>query len=548
MPKFAIGVDYGTNSVRALVVNIANGEEVGTSVWNYESGEHGILLDDKDVHLARQNPADYLKGFYESVREAVRSASEHCAEFSVDSVVGIGVDTTGSTPIPVDQDGTALALKSEFQGNLHAYVWLWKDHTGYAEAEEITLKAAKYGYLSKCGGTYSSEWFWSKILRCRRVAPEVFNAAFSWVECQDYIPGWLVGNQNPLTIPRGICAAGHKAMFSETWGGLPSEEFLSELDPALAALRSRLYSHTLTADQVAGHLLEVHAHAVGLPAGIPVAVGAFDAHLGAVGSGVEPGTMVKIMGTSTCDILIGGADTPDIEGVCGIVPGSVVPGYMGIEAGQSAVGDLFNWCVNHLGGSHEELTTEAELLKPGESGLVALDWNNGNRTILVDPLLSGLIVGQTLHTSKAEIYRALIEATAFGAKKIIDRIEEGGVRIDKVIVCGGIGEKSPLAMQIYADVLNRTIQLSRSAQTCALGSAIMASVAGGGHSNVGDAVAVMTGMKDQVFVPTSPSVEIYNRLFEVYSLLHDAFGIEGHYVDLSGVMKSLLQIQREVTA
>lgn len=544
MPKFAIGVDYGTNSVRALVVNVETGEEIGTAVFDYPSGESGILLDENDVHLARQNPADYMAGFYASVREAVEEAKMHDG-FRIDGVVGIGVDTTGSTPLPVDQFGTPLALLDEFKQNLAAYAWLWKDHTSYAEADEITEKAGKYGYLAKCGGTYSSEWFWSKVLHCKRTAPDVFAAAYSWVEAQDYIPGWLVGNQNPATIARGICAAGHKAMFHTEWGGLPSKEFLAELDPDLPALRDRLFDTCQTADQLAGHLLSEHAEKVGLPSGIPVAVGAFDAHLGAVGSGVEPGTMVKIMGTSTCDVMVGDASTPDITGVCGIVPGSVIPGLMGIEAGQSAVGDLFNWWVNQMDGTHDALSEDALKLQPGESGLVALDWNNGNRTILVDPLLTGLVLGQTLHTTKAEVYRALIEATAFGARKIIDQIERSGVKINKVIVCGGIGEKSVLAMQIYADVLNREILISRSAQTCALGSAIMASVAGGAHPNVLSAVAAMTGVKEIRFTPTETAVNVYNQLFSLYDQLHDAFGREGHQSDLSRVMKDLIRIQKE---
>ncbi len=544
--RYTLGVDYGTNSVRALIVDVSNGNEIGTSVWNYETGNAGVHEDDKDVHLARQNPADYQKGFYEAVKGALADAAS-VGGFNVSQVIGIGVDTTGSTPIPVDADGIALALKPEFKGNLHAMAWLWKDHTGYAEAAEITEKAKAFPYLKKCGGTYSSEWFWSKILRCKRVAPDVFAAAHSWVEMQDYIPGWLVGKSKPSDVPRGICAAGHKAMYHTEWGGLPSKEFLSLLDPDLASLRDRLYDDCLTADQVAGQLLPEHASATGLPAGIPVSVGAFDAHLGAVGSGIREGTIVKIMGTSTCDIMIGGSDTPDIPGVCGIVPGSVVPGFMGIEAGQSAVGDLFNWCVDKLGsGSHEDLSVEALKLKPGESGLVALDWNNGNRTILVDPQLTGLIVGQTLHTSAGEIYRALIEATAFGARKIIERIEEYGVPIKEVVVCGGIGEKSALAMQIYSDVFGRPIRISRSAQTCALGSAVMASVAAGAHGSVLEAAKAMTGYKDVEYHPHEAAVGVYNRLYQIYTALHDAFGMAGNAVNVSGVMKELLEIRREV--
>ncbi|HLO99494.1 MAG TPA: ribulokinase [Fimbriimonas sp.] len=539
MSKYTIGVDYGTNSVRALIVDIQTGEEISSSVWDYASVPTGVWLSDADVHLARQHPADYQQGLYESVRGALAAAKG----LDVANVIGIWIDTTGSTPLPIDEDGIALALKPEFKGNLHAMAWLWKDHTGHAEAAEITEKAASYPYLQKCGGTYSSEWFLSKILRCKRVAPDVFAAAYSWVELQDYVHAWLTGKVKPNQIPRGICAAGHKAMFHEAWGGLPSKEFLTTLDPALADLRDRLYDTTQTADQSAGELLPEHAEKLGLPAGITVAVGAFDAHLGAVGSGVKPGTLVKIMGTSTCDIMIGDAATPDIQGVCGVVPGSVVPGYLGIEAGQSAVGDLFNWLVAQFGSEHATLNEEALKLTPGESGLVALDWNNGNRTILVDPLLSGLIVGQTLHTTRAEVYRALIEATAYGSRKIIERIEESGVPITEVVVCGGIGEKSPLTMQIYADVLNRPIKTSRSAQTCALGSAIMASVAAGGHPDTLTAIAAMTGTKDEVYTPCPEAVGTYNKLYQIYGQLHDAFGIKGTTSDLSQVMKKLFAIQ-----
>lgn len=546
MSKYTIGVDYGTNSVRALIVDISNGEEVGSAVWEYASTPTGVWLDDNDVHLARQHPGDYQQGFYESVKGALAEAKIN-ASFNTEDVIGIGVDTTGSTPLPVDAEGTALALKPEFKGNLHAMAWLWKDHTGHAEAAEITEKAQGLPYLAKCGGTYSSEWFWSKILRCKRVAPDVFDAAYSWVELQDYVPAWLVGKSKPSDIPRGVCAAGHKAMYHEDWGGLPSKEFLALLDPALADLRDRLFSATQTADQKAGELLPEHAEALGLPTGITVAVGAFDAHLGAVGSGVKPGTLVKIMGTSTCDVMIGDAATPDIKGVCGIVPGSVVPGFVGIEAGQSAVGDLFNWLVAQFGSDHATLNQEALKLKPGESGLVALDWNNGNRTVLVDPRLTGLIVGQTLHTTRAEAYRALIEATAYGSRKIVERIEESGVPIQEVVVCGGIGEKSPLTMQIYADVLNRPIKTSRSAQTCALGSAVMASVAAGGHPDTLTAVAAMTATKDEVYQPNPEAVATYNKLYGIYTQLHDAFGIKGTQSDLSGVMKDLLEIAEDAT-
>ncbi|MBV6459469.1 MAG: Ribulokinase [Fimbriimonadaceae bacterium] len=553
MPQttFSLGVDYGTNSVRALIVDTRDGREVGSAVWNYRHGEDGIVLDAKDPHLARQHPQDYFDGFSAAVKAALEIASAD-REFQKDKIVGIGVDTTGSTPVPVDARGTPLACIADFGDDPNAMAWLWKDHTAWAEAGEITELAERRDepYLKKCGGTYSSEWFWSKILHCARVAPAVFEKAFSWVECQDLVPAWLTGETDPLKLKRGVCAAGHKAMFHADWGGLPSEAFLRELDPRLPGLRSRLYQRTHTADQEAGKLTAERAADSNLPAGVPVAVGAFDAHLGAVGSGVCLGTMVKIMGTSTCDILVGDESLPDIPGVCGMVPGSVIPGQIGIEAGQSAVGDLFNWCAKQLHGgenAHAELNRDAAKLRPGESGLLALDWNNGNRTILVDPLLTGLLIGQTLHSTPAEIYRALIEATAFGARKILERIESYGVAVERIVVCGGVAVKSELTLQIYADVCNRPIQVSRTEHTCALGAAICGSVVGGVHADIPAAIAAMTGIKPTVYLP-SASAGLYDRLFKLYSRLHDAFGIRGTESDLSGVMKELLSISKEARA
>ncbi|NBC10481.1 MAG: ribulokinase, partial [Planctomycetes bacterium] len=349
--QFSIGVDYGTNSVRALIVDVADGTELASAVFDYPSGEAGILLDPADPNVARQHPGDYIEGFYKSVRQAVSKAKKSPG-FAPDRVIGLGVDTTGSTPIPVDRDGLPLALQERFKDELAAQAWLWKDHTAHAEAAEITEKAAQHrdGYLNKCGGTYSSEWYWSKLLHCKRTSPKVFKAAYGWVELADFIPGFITGHTDPDTMPRSVCAAGHKAMYAAQWGGLPSEEFLESLDPALAPLRQRYAETALASDQKAGELTAEVAKRVGLPAGVPVAVGAFDAHHGAVGSGVKPGTLVKIIGTSTCDIMVAPGDVKleDIPGVCGLVPGSVLPGMIGIEAGQSAVGDIFNWFVRSL--------------------------------------------------------------------------------------------------------------------------------------------------------------------------------------------------------
>lgn len=552
--QFALGVDYGTNSVRALVVDLETGAEIAEAVYDYPSGEAGILLDPKDPNLARQNPADYLSGFEQSVRQAVEAAQE-IAEFSPEAVVGIGVDTTGSTPIPVDRDGTALAMLDEFQGDLAAQAWLWKDHTSHAEAEEITAAAKEQGlpYLAKCGGVYSSEWYWAKILHCMRTAPKTAEAAYSWVEMADYIPAQLTDNTDPDKLARSICAAGHKAMYHADWDGLPGKAFLDSLEPGLS--RFRYETEALPSNRSAGNLSQKYAEKVGLPAGIPVAVGAFDAHMGAVGAGARPGVLVKIIGTSTCDCMVAPLERPlpDVPGLCGIVPESIVPEMYGLEAGQSAVGDIFNWMAAQLtpaeysvdGDAHTRLTEAASELRPGESGLIALDWNNGNRTVLVDPLLTGLLVGQTLHTTAPEIYRALIEATAFGALTIINRLEEYGVAVEEVVNCGGIAEKNPLVMQIYADVCNRPMKISRSGQTCALGAAIFGAVVGAAYPDVASAQKKMTGVKETVYEPDPERVAVYAKLYALYKTLHDAFGTKEASGSLAHVMKDLIAIRTQ---
>ncbi|MCW5555744.1 MAG: ribulokinase [Verrucomicrobiae bacterium] len=573
---FTIGLDYGTNSVRALVVNTANGREVGTAVWNYEHGTAGVILS-RDPNLARQHPADYVKGAEVTIRRALADAKRNVRGFKPGQVIGIGVDTTGSTPLPVDANGQPLAFQKKFAKNPAAMAWLWKDHTGVAEAAEITdlAKGIRPQYLAKCGGTYSSEWFFSKILHCRRTAPEVFDAAHSWVELADYVPAALTGTEAPDKLTVGICAAGHKAMFNAEWGGYPDAEFLSQLDPKLGALRARLRPTAKSIDESVGGLTADWAKRTGLPAGIPVAVGAFDAHLGGVGCGIKPGALVKIIGTSTCDMMVvpvvsgtgvspvqgAGADRQDacpttgkladIPGLCGIVNGSILPGFYGLEAGQSAVGDIFNWFVNYIQpggktGTHETLTKAASKLQPGESGLLALDWNNGNRTILVDQRLTGLLLGQTLYTTPAEIYRALIEATAFGALTIINRFEEYGVKVEQIINCGGIAEKNPVVMQIYADVTGRPMKVSRSAQTCALGAAIAGAVVGGAHQDYASAQKAMTGLKPRDFKPNPKAHDIYRRLYPLYRKLHDAFGTKEWNGNLFDVMKELIQIRNTV--
>jgi len=548
----SLGLDYGTNSVRALIVDCANGAELGTCVVDYPGGHQGVLLDRNDHHLARQNPADYLYGLESAVRGALLQAAG-TPGFSPETLVGIGVDTTGSSPLPVDAQNRALALDPKWEKDLNAQCWLWKDHTSHQEAAAITRLAAEHRphFIAKCGNTYSSEWFWSKIWHCLKIAPATFDAAFSWVELADWVPSVLAGVTDPRAIKRGVCMAGHKALYCDEWGGLPDKEFLKRLDPKLAELRDRLYEKAHDATESAGKLCPEWAAKLALPAGLPIAIGEMDVHYGAIGSGVREGTLVKVIGTSTCDCGVVSADKvlPDIPGICGIVKGAILPGFYGIEAGQSAVGDIFKWWVEVVcqgdDALHGELTREASGLRPGQSGLLALDWNNGNRTILVDPMLTGLLLGQTLYTSRAEIYRTLIEATAFGARAIIERLKQYGVPVENVVCAGGIAEKNPLAMQIYADITGCTIRIAGSSQACALGAALSAAVLAGTHKDFPTAQEAMTSLKDVAYVPNAENKKIYDPLYRLYLLVHDAFGGVTKSADLSGVMKELIAIKEK---
>lgn len=549
---FTIGLDYGTNSARALVVDCADGREIGTAVVDYPSGNQGILLKSSDHHLARQNPADYVFALEKATLQALEAARAADPNFSNDQVVGIGMDGTGSSPLPVDASNTPLSCSPEFSENLNAQCWLWKDHTSIPEAGAITEIAGRLRpqYLAKIGGTYSSEWFWAKIWHCLKVDPAVFDAAYSWVELADFIPAVLAGVTDPREIRRGVCMAGHKALYAEDWGGLPDEEFLSALDPKLAPLRDRLFTEAHDASAIAGNLCPEWAAKLGLTAGIPIAIGEMDVHYGAIGCGVDEGTLVKVIGTSTCDCAVVSADktVADIPGICGIVKGAILPGYFGIEAGQSAVGDIFKWFVEGVLGDpslHGKLTADASALLPGQSGLLALDWNNGNRTILVDQSLTGLLLGQTLYTTQAEIYRALIEATAFGARAIVDRIREYGVPVHRIVCSGGIAEKNPLLMQIYADVTGCEMRLSRSSQSCALGSAIGAAVVAGAHPDFKTAQASMTGLQEITYKPIAENQAVYQQLYSLYRELHDAFGGVTQSADLGHLMKDLLALKTQ---
>jgi L-ribulokinase len=577
--QFALGIDFGTNSVRALIVDVRTGEEVSTFVHNYSRGKDGIIEKPGNPNFARQNPIDYIEGLEACVKGAIAAASD--PEAVAENIIGIGIDTTGSTPIPVDASGLPLSFDDKFSDNPNAMAWLWKDHTSFAEAAQFTEQARTEttDYTTYCGGTYSSEWFFSKMLHLSRVDPEVFAASASFVEHCDLMPALLAGETDPAKIFRSRCAAGHKAMFNAAWNGLPPQEFFSRVDRNLDGIVAKLYSESFTADKRVGSLCPEWAAKLGLKEGIAVAGGAFDAHTGAVGAGIREGTLVKIMGTSTCDMMVVPPNSLDvaIEGICGQVDGSIVPGLVGLEAGQSAVGDIYAWYRDEMrwplenilpktslgrnlnaeriaavmleakDAVYEVLSDQGAKLRPGQSGLLALDWHNGNRTVLVDPNLSGLILGLNLHSKPAEIFRALIEGTAFGSRVIMERFTDYGISVNDVITCGGLAEKNPYLMQIYADVTGRPIKVSRSAQTCALGSAMFGAVAAGVYRTAEDAQKAMSGLKDIVYTPDPKNAAVYDILFKLYRRLHDAFGTKDLSENHFSVMKDLLEIKRQTT-
>lgn len=547
--NFALGIDFGTASVRALIVDTTDGREMATASSSYPTGDRGVVVDSRNPDLARQNPSDYTNCLKDAVVGAIDRARCDSA-FAPERIVGVGLDATASTPMPVDVGNRPLAQDSRFCDDPAALAWIWKDHTAHAEARVITdlARAIRPHYLDRCGGVYSPEWYWSKVLHCLRTSPEVFEAATTWVEISDWIPSVLAGINEPASIRRNVCAAGHKAMYYSSWGGFPDEQFLARLDPRLVRLRRSLPDRCHSIAERAGSLSAEWAEKLGLPAGIPIAMGTIDAHQGALGCGVKPGTLVKIIGTSACDIAVAplSQDIGVIPGLCGIVPESVLPGHHGLEAGQAAVGDIFNWFVQTVrpgGASHEELTAEASNLPPGASGLLGLDWHNGNRTVLGDQRLTGLMLGMTLQTTPAEIYRALIESTAFGARAIVERLRDSAVPVQEIVACGGIALRNPMLMQIYADVLAMPISMAATGEACALGSAMAGAITGGVHADFAAAIAAMVRPPRVCHRPNHSSAEVYRRLYALYRELHDSFGVAGAGGGHYPVMKELLALR-----
>ena len=533
--KYLIGLDYGTDSVRALVVD-QNGKEISTAVHYYSRWKQGLYCDPAKSQF-RQHPLDYIEGLENSIQAALAQAPAGVAE----NVVGISVDTTGSTPVAVDRAGTPLALLPAFAENPNGMFILWKDHTANAEAEEINTLAHRWApdFTKYVGGIYSSEWFLAKILHTLRVDEQVRRAAFSWVEHCDWISALLTGNTDPLTLKRSRCAAGHKAMWHEEFGGLPSEAFLAQLDPLLSGLRERLFRHTYTADVAMGQISPEWAARLGLPKQVAIGVGAFDAHMGAVGAGIEPYSLVRVMGTSTCDMLTAPTEEVGnllIRGICGQVDGSILPGMLGMEAGQSAFGDVYAWFQNLLAFPLREFLSEAEAekmiqkiipalsekaaaLPVAENDPIALDWFNGRRTPDANHTLKGAMTGLNLGTDAPKLFKALVEATAFGAKRIVERFQTEGVPIRQVIGIGGVSKKSPFVMQTLANVLNMPIRIVRSEQACALGAAICAATAAGLYPDMAAAQSVMASDYDETFQPRAEKVGVYETLYQRYVAL-----------------------------
>jgi L-ribulokinase len=531
--KYTIGLDYGTDSVRALLVD-TSGKEIASHVHYYERWKKGMYCDPGNSQF-RQHPLDYLEGLENAIKGALQNQSQEL----IQNIVGISVDTTGSTPVAVDVNGTPLALLPEFSENPNGMFILWKDHTANVEAEQINTLAYgwKIDYTKYVGGIYSSEWFWAKILRTLRVDSSIREKAFSWVEHCDWVSAILTGNTNPLTLKRSRCAAGHKAMWHPEFDGLPSEEFLTTLDPLLAGLRERLFSKTYTSDQAMGTISKEWAAKLGLPENVIIGVGAFDAHMGGVGAEIEPYSLVRVMGTSTCDMLIAPNEEVGhllIKGICGQVDGSIVPGMLGMEAGQSAFGDVYAWFQKMLLGpvfdlidSQEEKDKLSEKLIPHlsekaaqilltENDPIALDWFNGRRTPDANHTLKGAIYGLNLGSDAAQIFKALVEATAFGSKAIVDRFINEGVPIKQVISIGGVAKKSAFVMQTLANVLDMPIKVASSDQACALGAAMNAATAAGVFENINEAQKAMGSGFDETYFPEKEKVEIYKKLYEKY--------------------------------
>lgn len=543
--SYLIGIDFGSDSVRSIIVEAANGHEIASAVHYYQRWKAQKYCD-PSINRFRQHPLDYIEGMEQTIKTCLKKI-----DFDIASdIVGISVDTTGSTPVAVNQVGIPLALTPGFEENPNAMFVLWKDHTAIQEAEEINELCEKWptNYVKYEGGIYSSEWFWAKILKISRDDPAVRTAAYTWVEHCDWIPFLLTGAKDIRQLKASRCAAGHKALWHQEWGGLPPNAFFKTLDPLLDGVVERMYQETFTSDQAVGHLCSEWADQLGLSTKVKVGVGAFDAHMGAVGGQIKPYHLSKVMGTSTCDILIVPSKGKEklVKGICGQVDGSVIPNMLGLEAGQSAFGDIYAWfgklieepmveAINRSTTINTEVKNqliqecqdrllqqlvEAAAKEPiGAGGIVALDWLNGRRTPDADQTLKGVISGLNLGSSSAKVFRSLIEATCYGARSIVDRFVEEGIPIEGIIGLGGVAKKSPFIMQTMANIINRPIKIATSEQTCALGAAMFASVVSGVYTTVEEAMEKMGAGFDAVYEPEPEAVRLYENHFQEYQRL-----------------------------
>jgi len=544
--QYVIGVDYGTDSVRSIIVNAANGAEVAAAVYYYPQWKAQLYCDSSKNQF-RQHPQDYIDGLVHTITACVQQAGKEVAS----RVKGISVDTTGSTPIAVDNTGTPLALVPGFENNPNAMFVLWKDHTAITEAAEINAHATKYdtNYLQYVGGIYSSEWFWAKLLHIIRADEAVREHMASWVEHCDWIPFLLTGGNDVTQIKRGICSAGHKALWSADWNGLPPDDFFASLDPLLSGFRDKLFAATFTADQAAGIISTAWADKLGLPADTIIGIGAFDAHMGAVGGQIEPYHLSKVMGTSTCDMMVvpaGALNNKCVKGICGQVDGSIIPGMIGLEAGQSAFGDIYAWFRSLLEWPLREILPQSDIIDAATAaGLIeettgkiiatlshkaaalsvtvdtplGIDWMNGRRTPDANQLLKGAISGLSLGSDAVQVFYALAEATCFGARAITERFTEEDVPVKGLIGLGGVAKKSPFIMQMMADVMQMPIRIHQSEQTCALGAAMFAATAAGIYNDVTSAMHAMGSGFETTYHPDTNKKSLYDLRYAKYKAL-----------------------------
>lgn len=544
--KYVIGLDYGSDSCRAVIINAVSGEEIASAVNYYPRWTEGKYCDPSENQY-RQHPLDYIETLEGTIRESLEKSPAGTAE----QVVGIAFDTTGSTPVLTDKQGTPLALLPEFAENPNAMFVLWKDHTAIEEAAKINELAKKSAidYTAYEGGIYSSEWVWAKMAHVLNVDASIRATAYSWIEHCDWMPALITGKTKPEEVYRSRCAAGHKAMWNKKWNGLPSEEFLTSISPLLAGFRGHLFNDTYTSDTCVGTLTAEWAERLGLNTNVAVGVGAFDCHMGAVGAEITPYSFVRVIGTSTCDIMVvSDEELGDklIPGICGQVDGSVIPGLTGLEAGQSGFGDIYAWFKRVLAWPLENIVSQSNLIDEAtkkkliqetadkiipflseeaakvsveDSTILATDWMNGRRTPDANQLVKGTITGLNLGSTAPLIFRALVEATAFGSKAIIDRFLENNIRIDNVIGIGGISLKSPFVMQTLSDVLNMPIKVARSEQACAFGASMFAAVVAGLYEKVEDAQKAMGQGFAKEYKPNKENHKVYKALYEKYSVL-----------------------------